>query len=149
MTGFMIGKLFVSRRINMKAQIHPRTENRYSKFEAVRKATELVAIYDDMNSCEYHKLVQSGELELYDYKLGFLNFETYAIKVQDYWQVRIWIASADDGDFGGWSKPMTKHKALDTVRGIAENVMKDMVVFPSKDKLNAMLREYGLFVDYE
>lgn len=133
----------------MKVIPNPRTENRYSKFEAVRKATELVDIYDDMNSCEYHKIVQTGELGLYDYKVGFLNFETYAIKVQDYWQVRIWIASIDDCDFGGWSKPLTKHKALDTVRGIAENVMKDMIVFPTQEQLNAMLREYGLFVDYE
>lgn len=133
----------------MKAQVHPRTENRYSKFEAVRKATELITISDDQNSCEYHKLVQTGELELYDYGVGFLNFETYAIKVQDSWQVRICIASIDDGDFGGWSKPLEKSKALKLVKSIAENVMKDMVVFPSKDKLNAVLREYGLFVDYE
>lgn len=133
----------------MKAQIHPRTENRYSKFEAVRKAAELVTIYDDMNSCEYHKIVQTGELGHHDYGIGFLNFETYALKIKDSWQVRVWIANVDDGDFGGWSKPLTKHKALNTVKGIAENVMKDMVVFPSKDKLNAMLREYGLFVDYE
>lgn len=133
----------------MKSHVHPRTTNRYDKFETTSKATELIAISDDQNSCEYHKLVQTGELGLYDYKVGFLNFETYAIKVQDSWQVRIWIANIDDGDFGGWSKPLEKSKALKLVKSIAENVMKDMVVFPSKDKLNAMLREYGLFVDYE
>jgi hypothetical protein len=30
-----------------------------------------------------------------------------------------------------------------------EIAMKDMVVFPSKERLNYMLMEYGLFVDYE
>lgn len=133
----------------MKTQVHPATKNRYDKFKDIAKATELVVIADNQNSCEYHKLVLTGELGLYDYKVGFLNFETYAIKVQDSWQVRIWIANIDDGDFGGWSKPMEKSKALKLVKSIAENVMKDMVVFPSKDKLNALLREYGLFVDYE
>ena len=133
----------------MKTSVHPRTKNRYDKFEVIAKATELVIISDDQNSCEYHKLVQTGELGLYDYKRGFLNFETHAVRVQDHWQVRVWIASVDDGDFGGWSKPMEKSKALKLVKSIAENVMKDLMVFPTKDKLNAMLRPYGLFVDYE
>lgn len=133
----------------MKTQVHPATKNRYDKFRDIAKATELVVIADNQNSCEYHKLVQTGELGLYDYKVGFLNFETYALKQQDYWQVRIWIATSDDSDFGGWSKPLSKAKALSLVRSIAQEVMKDLVVFPTKDKLNAILRPYGLFVDCE
>lgn len=133
----------------MKQVFHKGQKSRYDKFSAISELTNLVTIYDDANSCEYHKMIQTGELGLYDYGTGFLNFETKAIKQQDYWQVRIWIATVDDGEFGGWSKPLSKSKALELVRSIAENVMKDLVVFPTKDKLNAMLRPYVMFVDYE
>lgn len=125
------------------------TNTEYENFQAIRKATKLITIYDDMNSCEFHKMVQTGELDHHDYGVGFLNFRTCALKIKDSWQVRIYIANIDDGDFGGWSEPMEKSKALKLVKSVAENVMKDMIVFPSKDKLNAVLREYGLFVDHE
>jgi len=124
---------------------------RYGRFNTIREATQLAMVHDEPDQIEFHKMVQTGKLTHFDYGVGFLNFETMAsFQAQaKTWHIRIWMANIDDGDFGGWSAPMTKDKVWSGVRKIAYNIMMNMVVFPTEVELNKLLLPYGVQVDRE
>lgn len=124
----------------------------YERFKQILELTKLVKVEDSQHKLRYNKMVQTGELNHYDYGVGFLCFETFIVpekSIRNGFKVRIWIATIDDGDFGGWSEPMTEGSAKDIVRKIANEVMEDMNIFPSDKKLNEMLRPYKMFVELE
>jgi hypothetical protein len=131
----------------------------YEKFEKLRDLTRLELIEDSNTRVEYHKMIQTGNLEFHDYGTGFLNFEVYTCPVKynplaypsapdNYWFIRIWIANIDDGDLGAWSKPIEMDKAISNVRQIS-NYIQYMTSFPSLDELNINLRKFGLTVCHE
>ena len=136
--------------------------NRYSKFDVLKEMTQLMEVGDCQyhSRNEFHKMIQLGELNFFDYGRGFINLEISPClnmtgpkddngKYYEY-VVRMWFANIDDGDFGGWgAKSMSYDKCYEECRRIAEEVFSEMVTFPTADKLNELLRPYGIFVGYE
>jgi hypothetical protein len=128
--------------------------NRYETFEQLAELTKLKLIRSDVNGVEYHKMVQTGNLDFYDYGTGFLNVEIYSMQQihsmqKDKWVVRIWIATIDDGDMGGWSAPMTKEDADALAHRVANEYLKGLVVFPKLSDVNLALRPFGLYIGME
>ena len=132
---------------------------RYSKFDGIETLTKLFLIDRPDGTTRYEKMCQTGDLDFYDYDRGFLNVEIYPCadicgekdengKFLNYF-CRMWFATIDDGDFGGWSKPMSKEKAEEMCKRIAYEVFEDMVALPTGEELNKILRPYGMFVGYE
>ena len=124
-------------------------ENRYNNFDILKDVTDLKLIYNGDPIVEYHKMVQTGDLDFYDYGIGFLNFEIRSFRIGDHWVVRIWIASIDDGDLGAWSAPMSEAEAEKLVRRVATEYLVNLKVFPTLDKLNEDLKPYGLNIVFE
>ena len=132
---------------------------RYSKFDGLESLTKLFAIDVVDGTTRYEKMCQTGDLDFYDYGRGFLNVEIYPSadiygekdengKFLNYF-CRMWFATIDDGDFGGWSKPMSKENAQELCKRIAREVFEDMVSLPTEKELNEILRPYGMFVGRE
>jgi len=131
-------------RVKMKTQM-------YDTFDKIRELTKLVKTRDDEHKLDYLKMVQTGSLSLPDYGVGFLCFHTFtSFQVEtNMWNARILIATIDDGDYGGWSKPLSQKAAMLLVHKIATDIMRDMTVFPTDEELNTLLRPYGVFVGPE
>ncbi len=132
---------------------------RYSKFKGLKELTKLFTIDVGDGTVRYEKMCQRGDLEFFDYGRGFLNVEIYPSldiygekdangKFVNYF-CRMWFATIDDGDFGGWAGPMSKEKAQDLCKRIAHEVFEDMVGLPNTEELNKTLRPYGMYVNYE
>jgi hypothetical protein len=127
-------------------------EDRYKSFDAIAELTKLKCVYDDNQRLEYNKMVQTGDLDFCDYGAGFLNLEVFITNSQEErskWEVRIWVATIDDGDLGGWSLPMSIEEARKLVHKIANEVMKTLVKFPTLDEFNKQLMPYGMMIGYE
>lgn len=132
---------------------------RYALFEILKNATELKKVTDTPGELAYHKMIQTGKLAFGDYGTGFLNFELSTWPCarvphapegcENMWFVRLWIATVDDGDMGAWTKPMSEVKARDLVERVAQDVMQDLVSFPTLEELNEQLRPFGLYVSNE
>lgn len=123
--------------------------NVYEKFAAIREITKLEQEPNRHGSISYRKMIQTGALDFFDYLTGFLEVNVYPYYDGEKWYVRMWFATVDDGDFGGWSTDMPFEKAQKTAADIAKNVLEDMITLPTKDELNKLLRPYGMYVDYE
>jgi hypothetical protein len=128
----------------------------YSKFKALEELTKLMKVTPEGSLITYSKLIQTSELTevVCDYGVGFLNVEIYVMQARESmckekFCVRIWFATIDDGDFGGWSIPMEKEEAITLAKRIAEGVFEYMVKFPNLQTLNEMLMPYGMVVGYE
>lgn len=126
----------------------------YSKFRALGELTKLMKVTPEGSIIEYSKLIQTGDLDFCDYGEGFLNLQIYALESMEEqykgkYHVRLWFATIDDGDFGGWSIPMEKEEAITLAKRIAEGVFEYMVKFPNQQDLNEMLMPYGMVVGYE
>ena len=126
----------------------------YSKFRTLGELTKLMKVTPEGSVIEYSKLIQTGDLDFCDYGVGFLNLQIYALESMEEqykgkYHVRLWFATIDDGDFGGWSVPMEKEEAITLAKRIAEGVFEDMVKFPNQQDLNEMLMPYGMVVGYE
>ena len=143
----------------MKTQIEYDPECRWSKFDALRDLLKVFSyeVKQGKNTfLHFEKMIQTGDCPLGSYGAGFLNVEIWTTsdpylrdQTEDCYNVRIRYANTDDGDYGGWSKPMGLEKA----NGLAERVMmevySDMVSLSSTDEINKTLRPYGLRVDFE
>ena len=98
----------------------------------------------------YAKFIQTGKLPIYDYNTGFIDLHIYStIGANKKPYVRLYFATVDDGDFGGWLECADKLEANRIVEEIAYKIFKNMVSFPDHDTLNKLLCPYGLYVDYE
>jgi len=123
---------------------------RYSDFNTLIELTKLKKMDVGDREYGYNKFIQKGELEFHDYDTGFFDTQVYVYEngINECF-VRIWVATIDDGDFGGWRKVTSREKAEQLVDDIANDVFKNMIAFPTKDELNVLLRRYGIAVDYE
>lgn len=120
--------------------------DRYKIFDQLTELTKLTKTKEG-----YSKFIQRGNIEFYDYNHGYLDVDVYAYQnhKDKKWFVRIWFATIDDGDYGGWREVATKLEANEVVEKIATNVFKDMVSLPTIEELNKLLRKYGIAVGYE
>jgi len=134
--------------------------NRYDKFDKLSELLKLDSeelIYKDLNikiTC-YGKLVFKGDLDFGDYGAGAFNLEIHPVhnyeakNNADEWQARLWIATVDDGDMGGWAKIMPLEQAQKLCDKIAQEVIKDIVRMPTLGEFNEILQPYGMYVGYE
>jgi len=105
-------------------------------------------VYKDLTS--YQKMIQTGEIGVGDYGVGFLNLAIFPIFWnKSGWAVRIGIWTIDDGGAGGYSQPMEKQNSIDLCKKVADEVFRYMDMFPTMDELNEELRPYGIFVGCE
>lgn len=116
--------------------------SRYKVFEQLKELTKLTKIHNG-----YAKMIQTGDLQICDYGIGFIDVSIYYIKNQDNEHyIRLWFGTIDDGDFGAWKLITTKEKAQELIEKIANEVFKDMVKLPTQESLNTSLRKYGMYV---
>jgi hypothetical protein len=106
--------------------------------------------YEEYGTYAYLKMIQTGSFKLFDYGRGFLGVQIFVSGHEEgKYCARIWFTTVDDGDFGGWSKEMSKLNASTLVNRIAMDVFSQMKILPSQEELNLKLRPYGMYVDYE
>jgi len=118
---------------------------RYKDFDALIALTKLTK-----SERGYSKFIQTGQLGLYDYGVGFIDLEVYVREQPDgCYAVRLWFGTIDDGDFGGWRQAKSHEQAEKLVKDIVNNVFKDMVAFPTVEELNKQLQRYGVAVGPE
>lgn len=119
---------------------------RYNVFDQLAELTKLTKTDEG-----YSKFIQLGDIEFYDYNRGYFDVDVYAYQnhMDKKWYVRIWIGTIDDGDYGGWREVSSKEEAETIVERIAQEVLKDMVAFPSLAELNQVLFQYNIAVGYE
>lgn len=119
---------------------------RYKLFEQLQELTKMSKMDDHYG---YQKMIQTGQLSLYDYNRGFIDLNIYHCKQKEGHYVRLWFGTVDDGDFGCWKHTKSEEKAREIVDKVAQEVFKDMIAFPSDDELNHILNKYGLYAAYE
>lgn len=118
---------------------------RYKEFDELKELTKLTK-----TERGYSKFIQKGDIEFYDYGVGFFDVDVYAYTdVNGNNWVRIWFGTVDDGDYGGWKNASNEEEAARVVDEISTNVFKDMVSLPCIKELNEMLEPYGVDVGYE
>ena len=123
----------------------------YSVFNLLRDLQKMRTYTKKCGNTCYAKMIQSGELDHFDYNVGFHDVKVYTIKKhdEDLYAVRIWFETIDDGDFGGWSKYMKKEDAEKMAERIAKEVFEPMMVLPTENELNKSLIPLGMFVGKE
>lgn len=118
---------------------------RYDMFKQLR---ELTSLHETKNG--FSKFIQKGDIEFYDYGVGFFDVSVYYYRDHlGRHNVRIFLDTIDDGDYGGWLRKVREKDARETVKLIAENVFRNMVSLPSLQELNEKLDPYGIQVGYE
>lgn len=118
---------------------------RYSDFEKLKQLTALTKTHRG-----YSKFIQTGDLGLHDYNTGFIDLEIYVDKDargDPFFRMR--FGTIDDCDFGAFLYCHSIKYGTDLVEQVAKNVFEHMVAFPSHEKLNLLLRPYGVYVNYE
>lgn len=132
-----------------KSDRDKRRQDVYDLYEEIEKAMAMRK-YDEYGTPAYLKMVQTGKIEFFDYDRGFLGVEIFVCgNEKDRYCARIWFATIDDGDYGGWSREMGKEEASQLVTRIAKEVFEPMRSLPSLDEMNRMLVKYGVHVGYE
>jgi hypothetical protein len=125
--------------------------NSYSVFNLLRKLQKMrVFKWHDGTTC-YAKMIQRGELDHFDYNVGFHDVIVRIIKKHDdgSYAVRIWFKTVDDGDFGGWSNYMKKEEAEKMAERVAKEVFEPMHILPNETELNDMIIPLGMYVGKE
>lgn len=122
--------------------------DRYETFAKLKELTEMKTIENNDKVLSFSKMCQTGNLEFCDYGRGFLNVEISAYVHPSKGHgpfCRVWFATIDDGDFGGW----VNHKTLEDARKQAikvKEVFEKIVTLPTQDELNILLRPTGMYV---
>lgn len=123
-------------------------------YEAYDKLQEILTLKKGTNHGlpAFRKMCQTGQCPLSDYNQGFIGVKGYVSSFhqkEGEYVVRLWFGTIDDGDYGGWSKPMSLEKATTLLWRIADEVFVDMLILPNTEDMNLKLRPYGLYVDFE
>lgn len=128
----------------------------YDRFDILRKIQTMIEIpYPEDHATyggaiRYEKMIQTGDLEHFDYNVGFLNVSVSPCRWKDDdWCVRIYFATIDDGDFGGRSVVMDRDECIKLTEQVANEVFRDLDRLPCKDELNVMLRPYRIYCSEE
>ena len=101
---------------------------------------------------EWVRISVCGELGLSHYNSGIHNIHisisgNYENKIISY-GVLFSIGNLDDGLWQAWSKYFpTQQEAIDLAEKIAP-ILDDLVVLPTSEKLNDMLKPFGLFGEH-
>lgn len=116
---------------------------RYKLFDELAELCSLKKTGDHA----YNKMVQSGDLveTHWDYERGYYDVRIYYLYMQGQHQCRIWFGTIDDGDYGSWNECETKEKAIELVEKAA-NILKDITVCPSHNKLNELFIPIGIYL---
>ncbi len=118
---------------------------RYNLFERIQELTKLIKTKEG-----YQKMIQTGNLSVHDYGKGYIDLLIYYhLDMKGKHCIRLWFGTIDDSSFGGWKIMKTEQAAIKLINKVSNEVFKEMMIFPSDDKLNVMLRSYGLYVCYE
>ncbi len=118
---------------------------RYEILKAMRIFTKMSS-----DGTGFQKLIQTGQLGLWDYDTGFIDLLIYPYtnhKNEHY--LRISFSTIDDGNFGVFKKVNSWEDARVLASIVANEVFKDMTAFPTKEELNKQLEKYSIAVDYE
>ena len=123
------------------------TSEDYDTFNIIRACKKMRKLKEG----SYSKMVLTGELDFWDYGVGFINFEihpSYQAMEKQYYS-RIWFRTIDDGDMGAWVPLSTKEEVVEFNDNFAENFLKNLNVFPTLEKLNDELRSFGIYITEE
>jgi hypothetical protein len=113
-------------------------------FKQLRELTKLTK-----TDCGLSKFVQTSS-DYFDYGVGFLEVILAVYKsTEDEVGVCLLLATIDDGGYVARRVVKDKLEAHTLINNIAENLIKEMVVLPSLEQFNTLLRPYGLFLHSE
>lgn len=117
-----------------------------SSFDKLKDLMKLKMV----NEFGFTKFMKTGELEIQDYDIGFVEIEVYYFtKEGDGGHcVRIWFESIDDCDFGAFVPVYSSSEGIELVNKLA-NIFKDMDSLPNKVELNKILEPFNVYVDFE
>jgi hypothetical protein len=120
----------------------------YERFDAIR---ELMRAHVQEDGISWAKMVQTGDSGIFDYGTGLLYMTVGYIASKyesDVVYVRIFFNTIDDGDFGGWSKPL-EPEAAKVLVGKLKALLANIETLPSIDQFNALIRSLGMQVGPE
>jgi hypothetical protein len=126
-------------------------ETKRCRYDNFKKLAELTSLKDycDGENVEFHKMIRTGDLEFHDYGAGFINFEIFLTKQGDKYFVRIWLATPDDGDMGGWKECWGKEDGEILIRRFVREYLENLIEFPTLEVLNEEIRKYGFYICHE
>lgn len=117
---------------------------RYELFRELREMCSMKQTGEYM----YNKMIQTGQLEHYDYGTGFLDVCLYYMHMQDKHICRIWFGTIDDGDMGSWINFDNKEEAIKKLEEAIE-LFKTIDVFPTLKELNVECNKIGIHIIHE
>lgn len=127
-------------------------------YERFDKLQELLQVEDMPERPGWTKMMQTGNIGLYDYGRGFLCLGVYlwpthppypaGLDASRTYSVRMYLATVDDGDWGGWSAPLSISKGMKVVQDLKEQ-FKDMVALPTETEFNRIIQPFGLYCTTE
>lgn len=126
-------------------------------FSVIGDLRELFSPKRDQHG-RWYRISCTGELNLCDYNAGLVSvslsvqadrYDQALNKFFDY-VVFLSVGTLDDGSWAAWSKTYEDvNEATAMMNKIGEELLPDLVVLPTDEKLNEMLRPYGLFGEYQ
>jgi hypothetical protein len=139
--------------------IHYNEPDCYSKYKALDELTKLMSFgkETDLQGRQYEKMIQTGDFGMCDYGKGFLCVKLFLcmnhsapkndLGFTEFFYIKVTFVTWDDGDCDGFSVSLPKKEAQERLDNIAKHVFSDMVILPTQERLNELLREYGVYVN--
>lgn len=101
------------------------------------------------NNEHFSKLIPVGDCDVHDYHRGFIYVQVFIIPVSStHGKIRIWYATADDADYGGWGEIIALPDAETIVRQVGE-IYSNMDSLPNEYIMNQLLKPFNITVEYE
>ena len=126
----------------------------YEHFDVMEKLTK-AHWYSDVENGRilFSKLMLTGDCEFHDYGTGyhFIKIRIVPCRKQEFlgkYQVRIWYATIDDGDYGGWGEPVDLGQAEEMLKHVAE-IYDGLDKLPREETMNMLLKPFNIKVCYE
>jgi len=132
----------------------------YEKIEVANKLFQWDNISDEHRPFAVGRIFHEGECTLHSYGRGFYYVKIYVTpymkwntKTKKYdqngnYSVRVWYATIDDGDFGGWYDDLPLEDAKYIANEI-KNIYDPIISLPSDEEMNELLEHTGITVGHE
>jgi hypothetical protein len=114
----------------------------YQAFEQIGALTKLRKVGES----SYFKMVQTGNIGIFDYVTGFLCVEVYLIKSDAGYSPTLIISTIDDGGAQAFGQAYKDEEKAKQIIEKAAALLQNLVIFPSLEETNQLFRELGLFI---
>jgi hypothetical protein len=123
-----------------------------SSRSVISDTVKLFAIVNNLDRTKYSKLCITNDFELFDYDRGIVCLQAYVTAtpgIDDSNRVRIIITNIDDGMWAAESPCMGLTEAKSLLHLVAKEVLANLHLLPTNEKLNELLIPYKIYGVFE